>query len=797
MLKCIITNVYGVENEYEISEGAVFTENYNETLDSGTILIQQLPSEIDIEPYDIVEIEDDDNKINARRMCIDSYTKTQTSLNPPIFKYEIKLFSETKLLETIICPSLSITKLEPKSADPLNPVNPLRSVYYYINQYVDLYGTKTDYDLTDITFTNKYSLDSRVYDKFNSIVCPEMQWNNPTLREVLNDLMMVADCIPVLHNNVIDYIDLSVVGNEITAEQKSYINYIQEEQSSDDYVSDIKMHLVNAANNTVPSGTTIPSDSTSIVEKIGFRNNESYLLTTENILLQTSYPIWKLFYCKMYFTADTTIQYTYPTPDTTLTLDHDLLGNVVLKDNAIDYIPEYAEWLTKNVFYGAWGSVANIGEYRNTCLYYVRGGKNIYNFNAKYESSVLFIENTQYLFQKIIESNQSMANLRIAAQEYLDSIYPDGNAQLVDIAPQFKTFKECDFEVKYEPIDDFVFSASKIPAPRHKRQIIDNQTNSYVDINKQGMLEYFKANRLGNKMVLINGRYTTNESAMPSLSEKINDKIIFTKQISVYNAYINANYYATDNYVLQNYFTGVKSKIRSWRVVSGQEALLRSELIKFYINSNIQGLYSDYYKVPKYANMEDYISYFKYCCIQFRTNNMLSDESYYPALNIKPWHTTYGSTLYDTNGLQVEFTKHIIRDKNNNVKSVVFTIRMNDNYYNGNYVSNYDGTNHRAEQKGIAYTDNNGEILGGFICFYNNKSGNFSDEYVNRGLKPLTNMGMNTSGTGTGTIFSSNDLVAKIPFIVHKDNKEILQISIQFEYNEEADDMILGKEGVS
>ena len=45
------------------------------------------------------------------------------------------------------------------------------------------------------------------------------------------------------------------------------------------------------------------------------------------------------------------------------------------------------------------------------------------------------------------------------------------------------------------------------------------------------MLEYLKANRLGNKIALVNGRYESNEPLLPKLSEKINDKIIFQKQL--------------------------------------------------------------------------------------------------------------------------------------------------------------------------------------------------------------------------------------------------------------------------
>ena len=38
-----------------------------------------------------------------------------------------------------------------------------------------------------------------------------------------------------------------------------------------------------------------------------------------------------------------------------------------------------------------------------------------------------------------------------------------------------------------------------------------------------------------------------------------------------------------------------------------------------------------------------------------------------------------------------------------------------------------------------------------------------------------------------------SNLVAKIPFSFRKDNKEITQITIQFEFNENANDIFIGK----
>ena len=45
---------------YDVDEGGIINETYNETLDSGTLFVSYLTSEIEIESYDLVLIIDED-----------------------------------------------------------------------------------------------------------------------------------------------------------------------------------------------------------------------------------------------------------------------------------------------------------------------------------------------------------------------------------------------------------------------------------------------------------------------------------------------------------------------------------------------------------------------------------------------------------------------------------------------------------------------------------------------------------------------------------------------------------------
>lgn len=742
---------------YDVADGAVFTENYNETLDSGTIIIQQLTNKMNIEPYDKVRIFSTDNRLIERVMCVDSYVCRQTSLNPPIYGYNITLMSETKILETLLCPSLSITK---------NWASP-RTVYHYIQQYCELFGK------------NKFTFNSvSLISKFNHTECPEMQWNHPTLREVLNDLMMVVDCIPILKNGELSFIDISNIGSEISSDKRSGINYITTSRSSDDFVSDIRMNLVNVANNT-------EENCTHIVEKIGFRNDSSYLLTTENMQLQSNFPIWKV--KKLIFDYLLVVN---------ITASNDSHGHIEVhykptlecSRDITEFVLEHDEWLTKDVFYQGFGDTSDISlnaDYRNRCLYYTRGAKNIENFNDKVESTLLWIDNSKFVWEMMQNDPANEAIIETYARKWLSENHPDFAFVACSSSPG--SFKHAQFQLEYDAIDECVFEATKDTFPRNRRTIIDNQTNSYVDARKQGFLEYLKANRLGNEIALINGVYKewgrNTETLIPQLAEKIDDMIIFRKEITFFKSYIGVNYQATKNYVLQNYFTGVKSKIRSWRVVSGKEAFVRGDFVKFFVNNNIDTYSDENMLIPSYSSVQDYLDNFKYCAIQTVDSNGV----------VRPENTEYNEELFDTNGIMCEFTRHIVGN------SVVFTVRMNDNRYAGNYVSNYYGENERVEQKGISYTDSNGEFVGAILYFYNDYTpnvftGGYNPDYLpSMALKPLISIGTE-QGDDDERNLKGSDMVAKIPVRIYKDNKEILQISVQFEINENANNIFVGYE---
>ena len=351
------------------------------------------------------------------------------------------------------------------------------------------------------------------------------------------------------------------------------------------------------------------------------------------------------------------------------------------------------------------------------------------------------------------------------------------------------------FKIEYETTGECLFKASKDIAPTHNRITIDNQTNSYVDAYNQGFMEYQKANRLGNKQLFINARYEENFDELINIGDYYNDSIIYQTQYQFYNNHIEVNATATKDYILRNYFTGVKAKIRSWKIVDGNEAFIRHDLNKYYLefskkrkNESIDLYYRDayYFLTPLYTYE---INPLRYCAII--TTDRLGNE--YP-------YSTYSDKYYS-----VDLSSRIIGN------SIVFTFALEDNYQAGVSYDTSKFTVSRMEiidnsvSGGIPlmplrYVDDNGEFEDIYYVFSDNVKINTTD-----GLLELVN-GYDCEGIIVTDVFTDiyqkpaieeNEFSEGAMFSysgkLYKDNKEITEISTQFEFCSDTHDIVFTK----
>lgn len=558
---------YAVSNlkEFEIVEGSVYKKNYNETLDSYIAKITNLSEKIDIEPYDEVILTDSNiNSVfgtsKSYSMLVDRYNETMVSVNPKIYDYEIHLFSKTKLLEGAICPNLSITPK--RTGEKL-------SIYFYIDEYMRLYCPKKRVLVNgSIEYQSIIKMPSNAEFKAKfADSAPELQWNIPNLREVLNDLFIIKDCLPIVNDkNELDFLDLTKTNKDISNEQT--INYIERSQSSDDYVSEIQMNMQNVMNTSIDG----VKNTVTTCERLAF-NAENYLANSDNVILKTNYPILRVKHLWLYYVG---VLHSTAFDDS---------GNfAIMKADLCDlqggnFIKEKDEYDTLPVIYRIGDVPDSIAEKANTqnyCIYYTRYTNQISGFTTQ-------TKNGTFLWFETGVTN-TIQLLKELAAETATNVPPDfailSDTYNKPINAYFSSF----FQIEYETTTESVFRAAKVDKPINNRVIIDNQTNSFVDAYTQGRLEYQKANRLGNPVLNINQRVLSNERLIDIGDYYIDgdDKyIVYSVEYQIYKDHTEVNATATKDYILKNYFVGVKQKVRTW-VNAKDEALERHDLKKVY-----------------------------------------------------------------------------------------------------------------------------------------------------------------------------------------------------------------------
>lgn len=744
---------------YFIQWGSLLTDNYNEQVDSYDLQIKHLDSEIDIEQLDEVIIYSEDESFSdtsevindvtyyTRFYLVDKYKYRQiTASNETKYNYSLSLVNEIKALEGIPLPSLKITQLKGTTK---------RTIYYYLDQYLKEYGTKIRVKINGVvSWQPKYSFSPLVEQRFN-IECPEMQWNAPTLRQVFNDLMMVDDCIPTISNGVISFIDLS---EEKSQMNQTGINYVEGSGSSDDYINELKIELKNV----MQSEQDGVNNSNEVCEYIGFRNDNVSVINTDNIQIETMNPILEieqvimccpLTYFLLPSAESNEATYMYAEIDIT------------------DIVYERAEWQTLPTLFkiNLTGlSSDQMGKYQNTSLYFDRQNNVISGFNTttinflhlvKQEQPLIYYFNRPYALKYLTQAREIDGRL----------VVKDAWGWSLD------EIKSIMFKIKYKTTASNAMLVSKTIEPSNKRAIVDNQTNSYVDAYAQGILEYMKANRLGNRLKVINARYNNDQYAqMGQLGQTYQGSIIFKREVMYNKEFAVVNYYATDNYVLKDYFTGVKAKIRSWKIVDGSEALERHDILKYYMEFDYVAHNED---TPNKAVANYFLTPFKVGGVKLMNKNVV--QFTISATTVYPSATEY---------YQLDFVTRISGN------SILFTFGMKDNYA----VSKYIDTSITDDVGGLPtqyyrYVDDNGENIGGNIYL--------NDEITNTGLPnqfskitdlsalyniqaPKPKVGYNQLGSDR-LLFSWN---------LHKDNSEITRLTTQFEFSTNSTDIVIGSQ---
>ena len=778
---------------YDLKDGFTIKEEFNETLDSAEVNFATYGEELDVESFDRALISHTENKITEKTFNVDSLVDDIYCFNDQLENsdhlYTMNLFSQTKELERITLPSCSISQ-------PLDPDDTRIDVYSQITRFINGYMPKIKVRGTlQWTYHNNFRIDSSanspIRQKFEGVDCPELQWDNPTLREVLNDLFSTKDCIPVVKDYKIDFYDLTKKNNPI---DKTKLSRMTSTVASSDYVTELTMNLKNCVGKT-----KVEAYKNQCLKTV----DESGEITTKNAAIITQHPIYSIKKLVIKAILNTSV-YPADLSDATARL---FLHSADVADRTIEYeafrlkshtwinmLPNTSysnlpKWTDKNG--------CRLPEHQVHYLYYKRGGKSIENFTQTYAG----IGADGYNFM--------LTSLPNIYQALLDVMFPIGQGTTYSIidpivsGADFERYKFF-YEIEYETLDEHSLHFGRyLPNNHPENRMFDNQENAYVDVEHQSIFEYAKVNRLGNKIKEIYGEYE-NENEIPVLGDYIDDYILFSKETSYFDNKFLFHGFLTENYILKNYYTGVLAKKRSWQIASQENALSKHEVIKFYVEASFRQKNDHLDNIGLAARL--------YTNLTGRNNTGLIYDltyiKYNPSDTIggnKPLNRVRIRTVDNDSNPYPEADKSIALDSDVEIfgRSLCWTFGFEDNYKAADYVIKESDL---LVQDFYPYTNNYGNYSTVFIdvCY------DIPDEFVDANGDPYTLPTPLEEG-GTNSI-SSDDRDAilnvcrkkplcssswtglngfQIRLNKSKDMREISKFTIQFEYCSDTPDIII------
>lgn len=821
----LTVRIHDKEYKEEVAQGITFSEEYNETLDSGTVRLTHVRGQIkDLKPYDDVYIYDsaydfDDNisqwRIGGnlkddpfyRHLLVDQFSEEIINLSEGIFAYTIELFSETKGLETVQCPNVSVTQ-------PLN-VKKKVDIYTYLVRFTNLYSPKyktIDKDNAGCwAYTRKYRVAPELEGVFSGFYSQDFTLSNPTLRDILSTLMITKDMIPYVKDNVIYAKDISKrTGTYDIAEEQNTgrVNRIVGQMSSADYCDGVRRQYSDA----------LSSDGIcNFVEYLGFRNNDNALMTLDNMCVNTTGKIYTVdeflacYYKKgQMYSAEESKWY-----DIYFLCEQDITPLIKL-DTEWNMLKQ--DWRDLGKLTNL--SIDDLSKYKIGTVHYSIGGNKIEGWGTRYNQidttgifdlGLINIEKTYIENILRVVDNANPFGIRTPKEIINDYIVTHGlslNPDLCKFVPyvieddttktmytymglsKTQIYKTISFKIKYKGFYGGALVHSR-DIGRDNIYQNDNVSSSLTLLEKDGVAQKEKLNRFANKTHMINGRLDGVNYGVANLLQLGNtgkignddDVIIYRREYSIYDNYISVSYAGIQDYVLKNFYTSVYAKYRVNQLMSYGESTSRAE------NKKVVLLLSKY---KKYKDEETFFN------ILDDDDKRIESNEFFSAFNGQMKSTNINSSIISTNDGKIYFVDgHVFVSG----KNICFNVTMPDNISGGNSIIQYSSEyslllNAPSEQSDY--------YIGSLQEWYNivddNETGAISElsfSLSHKEVSPIITAG--TSDTETAKIDNfyqysmtlpkkvieipcetTNEVV--IPYEkIYKDNKERIDITLQIE----------------
>jgi hypothetical protein len=635
-------------NSVNFKDGLTIKDVLNVNLDTGVLVLPNV-NQLDVEPMDEVVLTFETNKI--KKFLVGTINQKISSFaSSKKYLYEIGLVSLAVKLQRIILPSRSITNSLDGSAD--------LTIKKVLENYLSIYAP----DL---------SLSSALINKLGTTLCPETQWNRPTLFEVFNDLLKpLGSVVTMTDTNVISFLDLYTQGTEINQDN---IVMLEVKQDITSYVSAIETEASNVYDKNAITKTP---------EKYSTKTLQQGLLTTENDTIVLQKPIFDI----------VKITCTFPFQDST--------QNNSWQKFTLDITDRVVNKKVYDTFYPA-TTTSRIADtsskkYVRNYLYYTEGSKIIDGLKFRENNWLSSIGVGNYAIDNVIYWKLTELNLTFIR----DAIAGDFNGYLLRVLS---------FDVQYLTTDKILFRSRKSYPVRNESILINGQSSPIVNAKLLAEQQQEFVNRVGNKEMIINGRYT-NFNNIPEKSDFItfnNEKFILTEREIVFNQdYYNFKGVLSANYSMDNMFAGISTERRFNAIASPNEALVSNHLTEVFTEINN----SDDGNSGWSAELENYI-----------VTKLGVKNTYIQGAVVS---TDEISTIFDDNEILLETTTHAIGN------SVIITLGMTDNF-NSHLSINQEFLSVGSQQMMdyVPYVDENGRFEKIKIELYR-----YDDNINNRGI---------------------------------------------------------------
>lgn len=762
-----------------------------------------------------------------KHLLVNNWNKTRLILNDSynnkesLFKYEIHLFSETKRLEKIPLPNISITQSIVEEEK--------RSCWFYLEKMVDLYSPKykksTNIGRKTWKYISKYYVSrtdnnylkqinahivTNLKDVFENVICPEFSLTNPSLKDVLSQIMIAKDLIPIVFNDVIYGLDIGAIDYQNF--NRSGTNFDVSNMNSDNYATDARREYGNALSQ---------ENSAHLIEYMGFRNPDSTFLTLENMVLETRFPIYKInsikmCYYKKFLVEDVQTSEIINSDDNNVFLcKYDMtplvLQNVVRNTMSTNW--ESFQDGSGNVYYTNIAGdnynerLANVAKYKLCTVGYDIGSNKITGWGATYEYlKVLWLKEGKSYIENIVNLLDALSGIGTNAfDSYLQNVpgvepgkqyrvYTQGSG--MDAIISFgdnnvpNKLKSIFFEIDYTAMYNGAIKHSKDFAQEDDIETVDNCSAALTVLEADGLFEKEKMNRMSNPVFQTPARYdnqnggaTIDRVQQLATYDELTDSIIYSREYQIFDNVILANYESTTEYVLKNYFTSVWAKYRTYSYMPYGESVKRAENFREFLllSSNTQ-----------YYEKENLLSGNNNIVSQFLTFLKPTDINTSTGEITNVSHINCGYFVFNN--------QKYLSDVNSFASglSVCFNIATYSNVSGGNYIESMSSNlqfktgltpeqmaDYKTTQNWYNITSSQSDAFISEIGIYFghlNEQGYWDNLITNSTVAQNNAQKFMALPLLLNTAESHLEYTFGNQFVLNKDNKENLDITFQFEY---------------